>query len=210
MSIYTPTWLYIKQHNQTGLKYFGKTIHDPYTYSGSGKYWKRHLTKHGNDVTTIWCQLFVDKESLTEYALTFSCDNNIVESTIWANLKPESGLDGGGIVGRKQSTETKEKIGMKARGRKMSAEFCELRSKLQKGKTPWNKGKVGVQPSPNKGKGGESYHWYGMKHSDASRAKMRKPKEKVECPHCHLIGGIGTMHRWHFDHCKLAPDKGSE
>ena len=26
---FKPTWLYIKQHNTTGLKYFGKTTKDP-------------------------------------------------------------------------------------------------------------------------------------------------------------------------------------
>lgn len=81
-SSFVPTWLYIKQHNKTGLKYFGKTTRkDPIRYLGSGTYWTRHLNVHSNDVTTIWCQLFTDKTELTEYALKFSSDNNIVEST---------------------------------------------------------------------------------------------------------------------------------
>jgi hypothetical protein len=52
MSIYfKPTWLYIKQHNLTKLKYFGKTINkDPVKYKGSGKHWTRHINKYGNDV----------------------------------------------------------------------------------------------------------------------------------------------------------------
>ena len=36
MSIYQPTWLYVKQHPVTGLKYFGKTTQNPYRYKGSG------------------------------------------------------------------------------------------------------------------------------------------------------------------------------
>jgi hypothetical protein len=28
------------------------------------------------------------------------------------------------------------------------------------------------------------------------------PKEKVKCPHCTKMGGIGIMNRWHFDNCK--------
>ena len=37
-----PTYLYVKQHNKTGLKYFGKTTKkDPLKYKGSGLYWKR-------------------------------------------------------------------------------------------------------------------------------------------------------------------------
>ena len=100
MSIYQPTWLYIKQHNQTGLKYFGKTITDPFTYSGSGKYWRLHLAKHGKDVSTLWGQLFYDPVQLTDYALKFSFENRIVDARdgngkkIWANLKPENGFDG--------------------------------------------------------------------------------------------------------------------
>ncbi len=50
---FKPTYLYIKTHNKTGMKYFGKTVsEDPEKYSGSGVYWKRHIEKHGNDVTT--------------------------------------------------------------------------------------------------------------------------------------------------------------
>lgn len=45
-------FLYEKIHNKTGLKYFGKTTQNPYTYQGSGKRWKNHIKKHGYDVTT--------------------------------------------------------------------------------------------------------------------------------------------------------------
>lgn len=96
MHIYRPTWLYIKQHNVTGLKYFGKTAcEDPVKYKGSGLHWQRHIKKHGNDVTTTLCQLFNDRGLLTAYATAFSDQHNIVESDEWANLKSENGLDGG-------------------------------------------------------------------------------------------------------------------
>lgn len=32
---------------------------------------------------------------------------------------------------------------------------------------------------------------------------MRKPKSKIECPHCGKIGGSNNMKRWHFDNCKV-------
>ena len=91
------TYLYIKQHNITGLKYFGKTTkEDPIKYLGSGIHWKRHIKKHGIEhVKTLWCQPFDSEESLVEYATNFSQENNIVESKEWANLKGENGLDGG-------------------------------------------------------------------------------------------------------------------
>jgi hypothetical protein len=104
MSIYRPTWLYIKQHNQTGLKYFGKTTRDPLKYNGSGRYWNKHLAVHGSDISTIWCHLYIDKDELVEEAVAFSRAHNIVSATnkhkkkIWANEKPENGLDGGSLT----------------------------------------------------------------------------------------------------------------
>jgi hypothetical protein len=91
------TYLYIKQHSVTGLKYFGKTTKDdPVKYLGSGIHWKRHIKKHGIEhVKTLWYQSFDSEESLVEYATKFSQQNNIVESKEWANLKGENGLDGG-------------------------------------------------------------------------------------------------------------------
>ena len=90
-----PTYLYLKKHNQTGLMYFGKTVRDPESYTGSGVYWTRHLEKHGNDVSTLWTKCFTDKTKLTKYALNYSKTHNIVESSNYANLKEEDGLMGG-------------------------------------------------------------------------------------------------------------------
>lgn len=98
-SIYTsitPTYLYIKQHSVTGLKYFGKTTKNPYKYSGSGTYWKTHINKHGKEfVKTIWVSGLYYDTSIVEHALHFSIENNIIESNNWANLMLENGLDGG-------------------------------------------------------------------------------------------------------------------
>lgn len=113
MKQFKPTWLYLKQHSVTGLKYFGKTIKDPERYSGSGVYWTQHLAVHGNDICTIWKKLFTSQEELTKFALNYSRENNIVESTDYANLKPEDGLMGGdtGITerGRKIISEKSKK-----------------------------------------------------------------------------------------------------
>ncbi|NBP02041.1 MAG: hypothetical protein EBU90_18305 [Proteobacteria bacterium] len=90
-----PIHLYIKTHNKTGLKYFGKTVSkDPYKYKGSGVYWNKHLEKHGNDVSTEIIASFLDKNECKLFAKEFSIKNNIVESLEWANLKIEE-LDGG-------------------------------------------------------------------------------------------------------------------
>ena len=98
MKIFKPTILYIKRHNVTGIRYFGKTskIDKVYEYNGSGTYWKQHLKKHGYDVSTEWVsEIFTDRELLEDFALLFSELFNIVGSDEWANLVSENGLDGG-------------------------------------------------------------------------------------------------------------------
>lgn len=59
------------------------------------------------------------------------------------------------------------------------------------GYIPWNKGKIGKES-----------HIYGTKRSEETKAKLRKPKRKVSCPHCNKIGGISQMKRWHYENCK--------
>jgi hypothetical protein len=92
--MFRPTYLYIKTHNITGLKYFGKTIKDPFKYKGSGKHWCAHLEKHGCDVTTEILGYYTNKEECMNAALEFSDKNKIVESSDWANMRIEM-LDGG-------------------------------------------------------------------------------------------------------------------
>ena len=124
----TPTYLYIKQHSVTGLKYFGKTTQNPYKYPGSGTYWTKHFKKHGKKyIKTIWVSDLYYDTSIVEIALHFSIENNIVESDDWANLIFENGLNGGSVICLE---ETKAKISI-----------------ANKGKSAWNKGK----PSPKNG-----------------------------------------------------------
>lgn len=85
MENFKPTWLMIKRHSVTGMKYFCKTIPRPeskmLSYKGSGKVWLKHIKKHGKQhVVTDWFQLFVDQNECTQFAIKFSKDNNIVLS----------------------------------------------------------------------------------------------------------------------------------
>ena len=95
LTTFRPTFLYIKQHKVTGLKYFGKTHQNPERYKGSGMYWKDHCKKHGYDIETVWYQLFLDADTIKEVALNFSHQNDIVNSSEWANLVEENGINSG-------------------------------------------------------------------------------------------------------------------
>jgi len=86
--------LYLKTHNITGMKYLGKTIRDPLKYKGSGKYWVRHISKYGYDVTTDILFETDDKNLLKEKGIYYSKLWNIVDNPGFANLRNEEG-DGG-------------------------------------------------------------------------------------------------------------------
>lgn len=96
LKMFKPTALYVKTHNTTGLKYFGKTIrlNSIHSYKGSGVYWRRHLKVHGKNYTTELLGIWQNEEKLIEYAKKFSEENNIVKSELWANMVCEEGLQG--------------------------------------------------------------------------------------------------------------------
>ena len=210
MQTFKPTYLYIKKHNITGLKYFGKTVNEnPVKYKGSGKHWTRHLAKYGNDVTTVWCHLFDDKQQLTEYAMRFSKENNIVNSNEWANLKDEDGLWGGGVRGAKIKPHTEE------HKQKISESIKKLN--LSKGKIPKT-----VNQESNKSAGG--WEWkFEDKINLSNQRKGRTPWNKgrstgsyisnrLQCTRCNGEFAPYTYNRWHGDKCKGAAfrDDGSE
>lgn len=195
MKTFKPTYLYVKQHNVTGLKYFGKTVKsDPVKYKGSGKHWTRHINKYGNNVTTVWYQLFEDKQELTEYAIKFSKENNIVKSDEWANLKDEDGLWGGGVKGAKIKPHTEE------HKRKISESIRKLNlEKPRSRKPPTQKVKKG------RSKGG--WKWSEEDKINHSLRQTGIPKRRMCCIHCKSESGIANILQWHGDKCKMNPVK---
>ena len=90
-------YLYKKTHKITGLKYLGKTSEpNPHKYLGSGTYWMRHLKKHGDDVETEILKECSSNDEVKQWGLYYSELWNVVESSEWANMKPEAG-DGGAV-----------------------------------------------------------------------------------------------------------------
>ena len=217
-----PTYLYIKQHSITGLKYFGKTTDDPYTYNGSGKYWNNHIKKHGKEhIVTLWVSnLFYDK-SVVDYALHFSEENNIVESKEWANQKPENGLDGGATTNGKMWINNGvtnlyiHKSDLIPLGYK-KGRLCkfndpnfqrEMSSKVDRikqsnaMKQKWNEGTFIRDHSKCGKKGADN-----VSKRPAVRSKMSivaKNRPLITCPYCTKIGITSPgMFKHHFDNCK--------
>ena len=186
-------YLYKKTHNITGLKYLGKTCKDPFGYSGSGKYWLRHLRQHGNDVTT---EIVFQTECLDEFrkfSINYSIEHNIVESSEWANLIIECGSGGDNPLSRTVVAKQKRL------------------TTLKKNKKTW---KLDVSSKRNHSISMKSY-WQSAAAKERRKkdfvgppkppAHIRNNSSVVVCPHCGKSTNIGNAKRWHFDNCKLNP-----
>lgn len=168
-------YLYVKYHAKTGLKYFGKTIKNPYEYQGSGVYWNRHLDVHGRDeVRTLNVWEFDNQKDCTEFALNFSRTNNIVESTEWANLMEENGISGGRVENN----------------------YCKVinaQPRSEQWKQSQSKNKRGRILTPN------SY----TPEAKSKIAASLVSHPIVQCPHCGKQGRyIGRFKGSHFEKCK--------
>lgn len=181
------TYLYHKRHKLTGLNYFGKTTRDPYLYNGSGKYWNAHLKKHGLNIETVQVWEFSSSNNCSEFAVSFSIRNNIVESKEWANLIVENGITGG-YNSAAYTDAAKIKKGKKLKGRQYSAETLEKMSNSKKGL-----------------QAGDKNPMYGKSHSTESKKLQRNKalsREKLVCEHCGTICSSNNFTRWHGNNCK--------
>lgn len=206
--MFTPTWLYVKEHNVTGLKYLGKTTADPYTYQGSGVHWTNHIKKHGNDVTTSWAHLYNDPAILQNEALFFSKVFDVVNSSKWANLMVEDGFTGGNTYIR--TPEHNLLMSEATTGKKMPEGFGEKVRKNKAGVKKPNFGKI----ISAKLKGNSKPVGFGAKVSDAltglpksSTHKLNlsesiKNIPKIKCEHCGALLSPGNHKRWHGNNCK--------
>lgn len=203
-------YLYLKIHNKTGLKYLGKTVKDPFIYKGSGKYWCRHLAKHGDDVTTEILFQSTSKNKIKEKGLYYSNLWSIVENKDFANLKEESG-DGGTYLDfdyskaskdlwstdeyrNKQLTEGQPKRVKKLIGRKASKEHCQKISNALKNKPKSESHKRNLSESNKKPNAVKR-----------SMKNLENANRKEKCIHCGMVATIGNIRRWHNDKCKHQP-----
>jgi hypothetical protein len=187
------------------LKYFGKTTRLTVTngrYRGGGKYWQKHINKHGvRLVETIWkSEVYTDKEKCIEFGLAFSELFDIVNSSEWANLEPENGINGfvpgtqSALKGRILTAEHKANISASTKGR--DAPNKGLPSPL-KGKVSPLKGRtdraIKGRPSPKRG----------LPNPGASTANKGVPKKLLTCPQCGTDMAVNVIYRYHFDNCKV-------
>jgi len=213
-------YLYLKTHNQTGLKYLGKTEKDPFKYKGSGIHWLRHIKKHGNDVTTEILFETNDIEEFKRVGIEYSEKLNIVESDEFANMIPESGE---GVV---HTPEMRKKIS--ERMTNPSEETRKLRANALMGENNGMYGKVHTEKTKQAmsiAHSGENHHFYGKKFSEEHKQNISKsrigiepwnkgkkglqqspmkgktrPKEK--CCHCGALMDPANLARYHNDNCK--------
>ena len=94
----------VKTHLKTGLKYLCKTKKYPYTYSGSGIDWCKHLKEHGPEHNTEILKICKDQTELYFWGKYYSKLYRVVTAMddygnkIWANRIPETG-GGDGVYG---------------------------------------------------------------------------------------------------------------
>lgn len=171
---FKPTWLYIKQHDLTKLKYFGKTTAtDPLKYKGSGKYWNDHLRQHGTKITTLWCELFTDKQSLIDFAIRFSKENNIIESKDWANLIEENGIDGW-HPGQKRKFKKRKPLSEEHKAKLRAARAKQIITEETKKKiSDSKKGKLGYSRKPHSEE-------TKRKISEGNKGKVRTEESKLK------------------------------
>jgi hypothetical protein len=177
--MFAPTALLVMKHNVTGLQYFCKTtkLHLLNSYKGSGKYWKRHRAKHGNDISVGVLGVYYEADRCNNAALEFSKTNDIVKSIEWANLIYENGFDGA------PTGETNPMYGRESRLKgKKRPEISEM---LRGEKNPmW--GKPSAMRGVSKPKGKDS-PLYGRKRPEGGG---KKP---------HPVIGMKNGEEYHFD-----------
>ena len=136
MKEYTAHYLMIKTHNITKLKYLCKKSTDKrekcFSYKGSGTYWKKHLSKHGDDITTEIIEECSTKQELTQKGIYWSKKLNVVASPEFANLVEERGDGGPTMLGRQITKDQKIKQGKAISDfwKTASQEYKELKAKI--------------------------------------------------------------------------------
>ena len=201
-------YLYLKQHNKTGLKYFGKTSKNPYIYNGSGVYWTRHLKTNGRDISTIKVWEFTRQEVCTRFALWYSKKFNIVKSKEYANLCLENGLDGGDKF---SCMSTSSRIAYSTKHSTDIFKQWETRDRVKQATAianVWASRDDDVKIKIYK-KISDTLSAKTIEEKAVILSKYRKTvanRQEIVCSYCGTIGtSLSNMNRYHFDRCLSNP-----
>lgn len=184
----------VKKCPHCGLKYFCKTTSTKWqTYTGSGKYWVRHIKAHKVKPETILIKSYEKADQASKVASRASKIWRIASSSEWANLIDENALDGG-VVGDThpmKKPEAREKMRKVFSGKKLTEDHRNniikaMKSPSVKQKMSQNHADVSGEKNPMYGtsggmkgkkhtpetlkklsilKSGANHHMYGKKHS---------------------------------------------
>lgn len=191
------TYLYVKQHEITGLRYFGKTTRakkDVDKYLGSGKYWKRHILKHGvQHVKTLWIsEAFDDENLLIDFADLFSDFYDIANSNEWANMKKENGKDGGFFLYGEDNPAKRPEVRQKISQALMGHAGVVNKGFLNRNHSEETKQKMSISH-------------LGKKISSDTRTKMsnaQKNRKRDTCCVCNKTFAVNILARFHNEKCK--------
>jgi hypothetical protein len=180
--------------------YLRSTDNTPY-YIGKGKGNRAWSKTHNVTVPTDKSKIVLLQENMSDSEakeLEIKLISEFGRKDLGTGILRNLTNGGEGCSGRILSDETKQKLrkpkpagfGQIIASKRLGIPHTQDRinniSANRKGMPAWNKGIT----------------W-----SDETKQKMRKPKNKVSCPHCKLLGGSNNMYRYHFDNCK---QKGEE
>ena len=111
---------------------------------------------------------------------------------------------GQGMSGCIVSEDTRKKISKSNTGKIASFATRQKMSNANRGE---NNPMFGKQSALVKGKNNPMFGKLHTEHSKKKNSDAIKALPKVICQHCKKEGGIGAMHRWHFDNCKFKDTK---
>jgi hypothetical protein len=174
--------LLIKTHCNTGLKYLCKTVKDDYiSYKGSGKYWKQHIKKHGNNIKTEVLYESFSLEDFNRVCLEYSIKYNVAESNEWANLIPETGLDGGNrwdFLDDKTQEQIKISQSKKYKGKIRPKEHCDAISIGRKNMSQKDKEQRKIKLIETRSKRNYNYLWSKM--SNERKGSLNPAAKSIE------------------------------
>lgn len=164
---------------------------DPYTYKGSGVFWRKIINKLDCEIETEILGHYSTNEELREAGEYYSELFDVVKSKEWANCIPEIGDGGsttnGWVSGYNPNTGEKGMFPTEA----------EIPADWIRGWPRWTKNPEGVEKT-------RQFH-LGRKRSEETRKKMREStrKKRMTVP-CELCGRHITPQniKRHIEHCK--------